>query len=233
MRGRVALRFAEIAPARDHLAVAHDDGAERKVGAPRFLDGDPHETLVVLRRQHSIGGEGFWREGLRRERRAGEPGQHEAAGRTVTGAIRARVQRMHARSSPWPVDTANEQRSRLSFSDSEASWPILTLFLFSANSLFASMGARKGTPHASSFAGSQSSECGLSPAPCSIFSENSNAPPAAAIPPPARASRYAAAIADASARRSLLPRSAPQPDPGSRVDRVHGHGSRRNAHRRA
>ena len=215
MRGRVALRAAEIAAARDHLAVAHDDGAERKVRAPRLLDGHAHEALVVLRRQHSIGGEGFWREGVRRERRAGKPGQHEAAGRTVTGAIRARVPRMHARSSPLPVDTMNETDPGSAFLILEATWPILTLFLFSANSLFASM------------------ERGLSPAPCSIFIESSNAPPVAAIPPPARASRYAAAIAGASARHSLLPRSAPQPDPESRADRVHGHGSRRNAHRRA
>jgi hypothetical protein len=52
------------------------------------------------------------------------PGQHEAAGRTATGAIRTRgLQMKHARSSPWPAEMAGESDPRLSFSVSDP-WSI-------------------------------------------------------------------------------------------------------------
>ena len=45
--GRVAVRPPEIAPARNDRALAHDDGAERKVRLPRLLDRHAHEPDVL------------------------------------------------------------------------------------------------------------------------------------------------------------------------------------------
>src|SRR5215472_11720469 len=36
----------EVAPERQHPAVAHDGGPERKIGMARLGDGDPHEFFV-------------------------------------------------------------------------------------------------------------------------------------------------------------------------------------------
>jgi hypothetical protein len=47
VRGRVAIGLAEIAAVRDHLAVAHDDRAERKIAPPRLIDRQSHEALVI------------------------------------------------------------------------------------------------------------------------------------------------------------------------------------------
>jgi hypothetical protein len=49
MRGRVMRRASEIAPARQHRAVAYDHGAEWKVSLPRFVQRHAHETLVFNR----------------------------------------------------------------------------------------------------------------------------------------------------------------------------------------
>ena len=55
MRGRVLLLVPQIAPARQHLAVAHDHRAEeiRIVAERRLLQGDAHEALVGLGRGRS------------------------------------------------------------------------------------------------------------------------------------------------------------------------------------
>jgi hypothetical protein len=47
MRGRVVAGAAAIAAARDHLAVAHNDGAEREIGPLPFLERHAHEALVI------------------------------------------------------------------------------------------------------------------------------------------------------------------------------------------
>src|SRR6185437_9028404 len=74
MRRRIAVCLAEVAPARDHLAVAHDDRAERIVAAPRLVERKPHEALVVGR--SACGGR---RPACRYHGRGGEADDHAAA----------------------------------------------------------------------------------------------------------------------------------------------------------
>ncbi len=49
MRRGVMRRAAEIAPAGDHRALAHDDRAERKVRAPGLVQRHAHERRILGR----------------------------------------------------------------------------------------------------------------------------------------------------------------------------------------
>jgi hypothetical protein len=80
---RIAVRLAEIAAARDDLAVAHDHRAERIIALPRLVERKPHEALVAGR------GDGG--------RRCAARGQHRGRGKADDHAAPAGTHRRNAR----------------------------------------------------------------------------------------------------------------------------------------